>query len=54
MDNKKIVLALGGNAIIKKGDTGDFYSQWDNTYESMKPVVDMIARELNLSKLIDE
>ena len=22
---------------------GRFYSQWDNTYESMKPVVDMIA-----------
>jgi carbamate kinase len=43
MDNKKIVLALGGNAIIKKGDTGDFYSQWDNTYKSMEPVVDMIA-----------
>ena len=43
LENKKIVLALGGNAIIKKGDTGDFYSQWDNTYESMKPVVDMIA-----------
>lgn len=43
MDNKKIVLALGGNAIIKKGDTGDFYTQWDNTYKSMEPVVDMIA-----------
>lgn len=43
MENKKIVLALGGNAIIEKGDSGDFYSQWDNTYKSMKPVVDMIA-----------
>jgi len=41
--DKQIVLALGGNAIIRKGDSGDFYSQWDNTYESMKPVVELIA-----------
>ena len=42
-DDKQVVLALGGNAIIRKGDSGDFYSQWDNVYESMKPVVDLIA-----------
>ena len=41
--DKQILLALGGNAIIRKGDSGDFYSQWDNTYESLKPVVDLIA-----------
>ena len=40
--DKKIVIALGGNTIIKKGDSGDFHSQWSNTYRSLKPVVDLI------------
>ena len=40
--SKRIVIALGGNAIIQKGDSGDFYTQWDRVYESMEPVVDLI------------
>ena len=40
--DRKIVIALGGNTIIKKGDSGDFHSQWSNTYRSLNPVVDLI------------
>ena len=47
ISDKKIVLALGGNTIIKKGDSGDFHSQWSNTYKSLKPVVDLIADGFN-------
>ncbi|MFO7782564.1 MAG: carbamate kinase, partial [Spirochaetia bacterium] len=42
-----VVLALGGNAIIEKGDDGNFYTQWDRTYRSMEPVVDLIEQGYN-------
>jgi carbamate kinase len=42
-----IVLALGGNAIIEKGDDGNFYTQWERTYRSMEPVVDLIEQGYN-------
>lgn len=45
--NRQVVLALGGNAIIRKGDSGDFYEQWDATYASMEPVVDLIGDGYN-------
>lgn len=39
---RKIVLALGGNAIIKKGQKGTISEQFDNTIESMKKILPLI------------
>ncbi len=39
---KLAVIALGGNAIIKKGQKGDIHEQFENTRNSMKPVVKML------------
>lgn len=40
--NRKIVVALGGNAIIKKGQEGTISEQFDNTMESMKRILPLI------------
>lgn len=37
------VIALGGNAIIKKGQRGDIYEQFANTRESLEPLIPLIA-----------
>jgi len=37
------VVALGGNAIIKKGQRGDIYEQFANTRESLEPLIPLIA-----------
>lgn len=39
---KKIVLALGGNAIIKKGQKGTVHEQFDNTIKSMQQILPII------------
>ncbi|MBU1178755.1 carbamate kinase [Patescibacteria group bacterium] len=39
---KKIVLALGGNALIKKGQKGTISEQFDNTIESVKKILPLI------------
>jgi len=37
------VVALGGNAVIKKGQRGDIYEQFANTRASLEPLVPLIA-----------
>ena len=39
---KRAVIALGGNALIKKGQQGTIYEQFANTRESAKVIVKMI------------
>jgi len=39
---KKAVIALGGNALIKKGQKGDIYEQFANARESLSGIVDLI------------
>jgi carbamate kinase len=39
---KRAVIALGGNALIKKGQKGTIYEQFANTRESCKSIVQMI------------
>jgi carbamate kinase len=39
---KKAVIALGGNALIKKGQKGTIYEQFENTRKSTKSIVKMI------------
>lgn len=40
--SRKIVVALGGNAIIKKGQEGTISEQFDNTMESMERILPLI------------
>lgn len=42
MKKRKIVIALGGNAIIKKGQKGTVHEQFDNTIESMRQILPLI------------
>jgi carbamate kinase len=37
------VVALGGNAVIKKGQRGDVYEQFANARESLEPFIPLIA-----------
>jgi carbamate kinase len=39
---KRAVIALGGNALIKKGQKGTIYEQFANTRKSCRPIVQMI------------
>jgi carbamate kinase len=40
---KRAVIALGGNALIKKGQKGTIYEQFANTRESCRSIVKMIT-----------
>jgi carbamate kinase len=40
--NKKIVIALGGNALIKEGQKGTIPEQYANAYEALKYVSELI------------
>jgi carbamate kinase len=42
---KKAVIALGGNALIKKGQEGTIYEQFANTREIMKDIVKIIEND---------
>ncbi|MCK4234527.1 carbamate kinase, partial [candidate division WOR-3 bacterium] len=42
MKEKKAVVALGGNALIKKGQRGDIHEQFANARESLGGIVDLI------------
>jgi carbamate kinase len=41
---KRVVIALGGNALIKKGQRGTIYEQFANTRESSRSIVEMIKK----------
>ncbi|MBF0544153.1 MAG: carbamate kinase [Candidatus Riflebacteria bacterium] len=45
--NKLIVLALGGNALQRKGEKGTVYEQFANTRNSMKPLVELMKKGFN-------
>jgi carbamate kinase len=42
--NKKIVLALGGNALIKEGQKGTITEQYANAYEALKYIAELIKQ----------
>ncbi|RKX95431.1 MAG: carbamate kinase [Spirochaetes bacterium] len=42
--NRTAVVALGGNAIIQKGETGDIHQQFANTRKSMKEIFKLIKK----------
>ncbi|HVQ01031.1 MAG TPA: carbamate kinase [Candidatus Thermoplasmatota archaeon] len=42
---KRAVIALGGNALIKKGQKGTIYEQFVNTRESCRSIVQMIQAD---------
>ena len=39
---KRAVVALGGNALIKKDQDGNIYDQFENTREATKSIVNMV------------
>lgn len=41
---KRAVIALGGNALIKKGQKGTVYEQFAQTRESTKPIIKLIKQ----------
>lgn len=45
---KRAVVALGGNALIKKGQVGTIYEQFENTRRSSKSIVRMIKAGWNV------
>ncbi len=44
---KVAVLALGGNAILKKGEENNIHRQFANTRRSMEPVVELLKQDYN-------
>jgi len=46
--NKIAVIALGGNALIKKGQKGTIYEQFENTRQSTRSIVKMIKDGWNI------
>jgi carbamate kinase len=42
--NKKIVIALGGNALIKEGQKGTITEQYANAYEALKYIAELIKQ----------
>lgn len=45
---KTIIVALGGNALIKKGQVGDIYEQFANTRQISTDIVEMIKQGYNI------
>ena len=45
---KKAIVALGGNALIKKGQEGTIYEQFENTREVIKSIVKIIKEGWDL------
>ena len=45
--DKLAVVALGGNAIIRKGEKGTITEQFANTRHSMGPIVDLLEQGYN-------
>ncbi|MFA4985623.1 MAG: carbamate kinase [Candidatus Brocadiia bacterium] len=40
--SKRIVVALGGNAIIRQGENPTVYTQFRNTREALRPIVELV------------
>lgn len=42
--NNTVVIALGGNALIKNGEKGNIYEQFANTRRSLEPIIYLIKK----------
>ncbi|TET19584.1 MAG: carbamate kinase [Candidatus Cloacimonadota bacterium] len=49
MSTKKAVIALGGNALIKKGQKGNIHEQFANARDSLSGIVDLIQEGYNIA-----
>lgn len=49
MGDRKAVIALGGNALIKKGQKGNIHEQFANARESLSGVVDLIQDDYKIA-----
>ena len=49
----KVVLAIGGNAIIKEGQKGTLEEQVQNIVESCDPVLDLLNKVTRLLSLTE-
>lgn len=47
VDNKLVVVALGGNALQQKGQKGTAAEQFENSRNSMKPIVELLKKGYN-------
>jgi carbamate kinase len=45
--DKLAVIALGGNAIVNKGERGDIHEQFANTRRSMEPIIELMKSGYN-------
>ena len=48
-NTKKAVVALGGNAITRKGEKDDIYRQFANTRKSLDPIVALVKEGYKLA-----
>ena len=46
--NKTAIIALGGNALSQKGQTGSIYEQFANTRESLTEIMEFVMQGYNL------
>ncbi|MBD3168573.1 MAG: carbamate kinase [candidate division Zixibacteria bacterium] len=46
---KKAVVALGGNAITRKGENDDIHQQFANTRKSLEPIIQLIRSGYNIA-----
>ena len=46
--NKTAIIALGGNALSQKGQTGSIYEQFANTRESLTEIIEFVRQGYNL------
>jgi carbamate kinase (EC 2.7.2.2) len=48
MPREVIVIALGGNAILRRNDRGDVDEMWRNVYMAAKPIVQLYSEGYRL------
>ena len=41
-----VVIALGGNAILRKGGKNDIHEQFSNTRRTMVPIVELLKKRI--------
>ena len=46
--NKTAIIALGGNALSQKGQTGSIHEQFANTRESLTEIIEFVRQGYNL------
>ena len=48
MMNKTIVVALGGNAITREMEEGNITQQFENTRQSLVPIIDLLKHDYHM------